>query len=226
MKLQHTVTRLVVALLILGALAGAYTAGSHGIFEKVAAGLDQDESTSKGFKSIDKVDQDELPESTLPKPGDFWSTSPFGPDWDPFKDMQNMHKHMDNLFEQAFKGFPGGAGPIGFRLDASMPEIKTKDTGDAYEVTCKLPGVDMDSVNINAAEDSIEISGKHSTRGASSANGGQFQTMSTGEFRQRFQLPGPVDESTLKSSLEKDTLTITLKKDDNGPSGLSIPLIP
>jgi len=153
-----------------------------------------------------------------------------------FEDMmeqfEQMQKNMDSMFERwrrrrtdPFSGkfrffqdddtkwyapwrqldIPGS----GLNIRADI-----QDTGNAYIVTCDIPGMDKDQINITFSDNVLTIEGNKETLIEKQDDRGNIlrQERSYGSFSRTFVLPGQIKQDQIKSTYKDGVLTIILPK--------------
>ena len=82
-----------------------------------------------------------------------------------------LHREMNRLFDDVFRGFDLASSGIGERpfdrgmFDRSMgwPNIEVSETGNEVKVTAELPGLDEKDVDIRLSDGVLVISGEKKT---------------------------------------------------------------
>lgn len=127
---------------------------------------------------------------------------------DRYGDMVPLRSVMDRLFESAFApALLAGRGEGGFGGFG----IDVEEDDDAYYVSCQLPGVNPDDVELNVHENVISISGEMRRE----AREGRRQVMREsqhGRFERHVSLATPVDAQKTEATFKDGVLEITLPK--------------
>lgn len=111
------------------------------------------------------------------------------------------------------------------------------ESDDAYLVTLDVPGVSLDSIEIEMHEDTLSISGSRTAveevAGDASADGqvesspkptARRRERLFGEFGRKIRLPHPVEQDDVSASLSDGVLVITLPKADPDKGKRRIPV--
>jgi HSP20 family molecular chaperone IbpA len=81
--------------------------------------------------------------------------------WDPFREMEEMHRRMDDLFSQAF-GFslPEMSMPRAMMTGGNdtEPDVDIYENDTEFVIHAFLPGVNQNDIQVNATENSISLS--------------------------------------------------------------------
>ena len=73
-----------------------------------------------------------------------------------------LHREMNRLFDEAFRGFgllEGGAGSEAITSGVAVPRIDVSETDQDLKVFAELPGVDQNDVEITLSDDVLTIRG-------------------------------------------------------------------
>jgi HSP20 family protein len=130
--------------------------------------------------------------------------------WDPFRDLRAIQERMNRLFETALSGsdFEGQDSGIG----RWSPVSDVVETDGEVVVSCELPGLEKDRIDINLSGSVLIVSGeRHVERETGSE---QFHRIerSYGPFQRSFNLPSGVDAEKISAQYQDGVLTITLAK--------------
>ena len=78
---------------------------------------------------------------------------------------QDMKREMDELFESLSQGRRPWISPL-WRKSSLLPLINVRETRDSYIVTCEVPGMKIENLNIKIEEDALDITGRAKHRRA------------------------------------------------------------
>jgi HSP20 family protein len=128
--------------------------------------------------------------------------------WDPFDDVRGLHRRMDRLFGDFFRGphvVLWEPAELGFALDVY-------ETDDALVVKGALPGVRPDEVDISVTGDVLTIKGE--TKSEEETKNGSYhrRELRYGAFARSVPLPTRVDHDKAEATFENGILTVTLPK--------------
>ena len=130
------------------------------------------------------------------------------PSWEfksPFAELDRMRRQMDRLLE-------GMAGPYQ-RLDAGVfPLINLTETKDSYFVRAELPGVDGSDLDIQAAANSLSISGERKLPAENQEARWHRREREAGKFSRMIAMPGEINPNQVDASLVNGILTVVVPK--------------
>ena len=123
-----------------------------------------------------------------------------------------LHREMNRLFDEAFRGFdfaPLGISDRFFGGGASWPNIEVAETDKEIKVTAELPGLDEKDIDVLLANGVLTISGEK--RAETGDKDRLFSERYYGRFERRIPLED-VDENKVTALFKKGVLTVTLPK--------------
>lgn len=130
--------------------------------------------------------------------------------WDPFRDLSTIHERMNRLFETALSGsdFGDEDGDVG----RWAPVSDVFETDDAIVVSCELPGLSQDQIEIKLADNVLTVSGERRVDRDSEAQ--QFHRIerSYGPFSRSFTVPASIDASKIAANYRGGILAVILPK--------------
>lgn len=136
---------------------------------------------------------------------------------DPFL---QLHREMNRLFDDTFRGFGGGEGGQGG--GTIMPSLDVHDIDDGIEVTAELPGVAKDDIDLSLDGDMLTISGeKKNERKDERAH---VVERSYGSFRRSVQLPFAPDPGKVQADCDNGILRIRLPRGAEQERSKKIPI--
>lgn len=121
----------------------------------------------------------------------------------PFTDLQ---REIDRLFEDFTRGYaPAGATTLTPRMDVIESDTE-------IELTAELPGLEEKDVQVNYADGVLSIRGEKSAGKEEKDKNYRLIERSYGSFERSLQLPPGVDPDTIKATIAKGILTVTVPK--------------
>jgi HSP20 family protein len=120
-----------------------------------------------------------------------------------------LHREMNRLFDEAFRGFdlaPFGAGRL---LGAGLPNIEVNDTGKEVTISAELPGLDEKDVEVELTNGVLVIKGEKRTETEDKDR--LFSERSYGRFERRIPVDD-VDTDKVSATFKNGVLTVTLPK--------------
>lgn len=133
--------------------------------------------------------------------------------WDPFAEIEYLHREMDRWFDRLFPFSPftrwSSDVETGFE-----PAVDIYETSNELLVFATLPGVDMKDIHVEATPDTLIIRGERKpliseedvTVHHRSAWGGH------GTFEARYDLPVEVNPNKVKATFRNGILEVRLPK--------------
>ena len=138
-----------------------------------------------------------------------------------FGDMRDIQNYMNRMFKE-FWGVSGkqlpsdscGCSIVPVDENVQSPFVDVRDVEDNIIVTADMPGVDKEDVNISVSENTLEISteSKEEVSEEKKDEGFVRRERYYTRFYRRVPLPGQVDESSARATLNNGVLEITLPK--------------
>jgi HSP20 family protein len=124
----------------------------------------------------------------------------------PFHELDVMQRQMDRLFD-ALNGQSAG------RVSAGVfPPVNLTEDQENYYVRAELPGIEADKLDIQAAGNSLSISGERNI--AEEGNGVRYHRRERegGTFSRVITLPGDINAEKVDAEMANGILTITIAK--------------
>jgi HSP20 family protein len=157
-------------------------------------------------------------------PFNMMTPTPLNPNaWDPFKEMEEVHKQMDRMFDDAFGRFDRSPQFSDFAQGFSFnPKSEISEDDHQYTVHIDLPGVDQSKIKAKLDGRTLTISGVYDAKVEHKLSGKEIvKEKEVGEFERVMTLPGPAKSEGMKVNYDKGVLTITIPKDTSyGVTGL------
>ena len=141
--------------------------------------------------------------------------TPFDPgNWEPFSEMDEIHRQMDAMFNDAFGRF-GQTPRLGelFEDSTFTPRMDLVDEGDRYAVRLDVPGTEEANIDVTVKDQvlTVETTSKHEADGTQN-NQALRRERRIGRFHRQIRLPEPVDAASMETEYEDGVLTITISK--------------
>lgn len=127
-----------------------------------------------------------------------------------------LHREIDRLFDEAFRGFPS-------MLRGSLkwpdvtpimlsPNLDIKETDDNYEVTVEVPGVDKEDVDIRVEGNTLTIHGEKKQEKKEDKENYHCVERHYGSFERRLALPEDANADNINAKFKDGVLTIDIKR--------------
>lgn len=134
-----------------------------------------------------------------------------GGDWE--HPIMQLHREMDRLFSDAFKGFGSAAFPTMKSLERFLkPKLDIVAGDQDYTITVEVPGIDEKEVNVEIVDDTLVISGEKKQEKEEKEKDYLRMERSYGSFSRILSLPGDADQQAVKAAFKNGVLTLTLPR--------------
>lgn len=142
--------------------------------------------------------------------------------WSPLKEIEEIRKEMDRLFEEFLspvKRKPVSTGGI------ISPNIDIFERGNEIVIHVELPGVNKEDIDLTITDDRLVIKGEIKKPEGASEEDYILNERSYGAFSRTVNLPVDVDKSSVKANFKNGLLEITiLRKEKAKPKEIKIQL--
>jgi HSP20 family protein len=139
-----------------------------------------------------------------------------GEAWRPF---DALRKEVDRLFENFGDDFWGRPMRSLARLErdwskqlAAAPAVDVTESGNAYEITAELPGLDEKNIEVNVANGGLSIRAEKKEEKEETRKDYYVSERRYGSFERNFALPEGVDVSKIEATFKNGVLKVTLPK--------------
>ena len=128
--------------------------------------------------------------------------------WEPLREMQQMRRRLEHEFERLMPrvtwapALPEGA------EEMFLPEVDIEQTADEIVMSADLPGMKVEDVSVEVAEDSITVAGTRKREKEVKEEGYYLSEREFGQFARRVQLPAKVKDQEAKAPFKDGVLTI------------------
>lgn len=163
------------------------------------------------YRLSEKLDSLESPRIAESAPQPYSSGIDFDNPWSWMQaDMNRMQAQMDHMFESAFNGAP----MMNQGIWDNDNQVSLSEEGDDYIVKAKIPGADKSDINVKLDDRLLSLSASVQGNRNDSSGGstGFHREIYSSSFQQAMTLPGPVDDSRMKSDYKDGVLTVTIPK--------------
>lgn len=142
------------------------------------------------------------------------STSNASPEWDPFRQMQQMQQEIDRAIHRATEEFEAGSKAALFQPGIGYSSsFDLQDRKDHYELHAYLPDVKASDVNVKVDNDrTLHISVTQRKQETKKTSGGSASFTELGKYEQVITLPEPVRSSDMKIDRQDHEVVITIPK--------------
>jgi len=126
-----------------------------------------------------------------------------------------LHREMNRLFDEAFRGFglpEGGAGSEAIAFGVAVPRIDVSETDQDLKVFAELPGVDQNDVEITLSDDVLTIRGEKKVAHENQQQNYHVMERSYGSFARSIRLPFTVNPDQVQATFKDGVLSVALPK--------------
>lgn len=146
-----------------------------------------------------------------------------------FREMDTLHKEMDRLFEDFWKGSgrhsmmspPWQSTMTPWAHSEVMPHIDETEDEKSFHIQVELPGMDKDDVDITLSNGVLTIRGEKKREDEEKGKDFYRKERSFGAFRRSLPIPAEVDESKIDASFKKGVLNIELPKTEEARKNIT-----
>jgi len=133
-----------------------------------------------------------------------WFT--FEPRWEPFREMEQLRRDMDRLWDQTY--FPGRV-----RTRAGVfPPVNISQDNDHIYVRAELAGLQPQDLEITFQDNSLVLKGERKIPTEAKVLGYHRREREAGTFRRLIRLPERIDPGKVEAVFKDGILTISLAK--------------
>ena len=140
-------------------------------------------------------------------------------EWRPF---ESLKREIDQLFadfgisawrhpfgRSTFETEPFWRGELGL---AKAPAVDVVDTGQAYEITAELPGMDINNIDVKFSDGALTIKGEKTEEKEEKKKDSYLSERRYGSFSRSFRVPDGVDADKIEANFKNGVLKLILPK--------------
>jgi HSP20 family protein len=144
--------------------------------------------------------------------------------WSPIKELEEMRKDMDRLFEEFFSPITRRRrGWLKPEMGVIVPNIEMYDRKNEIVVKAELPGVAKEDIDLTITKDSLTLKGETKKEEEVKEEDYYACERSYGSFTRTIALPVEVDSEKAKAAFKNGVLEIVLpKKEEAKPKEIKI----
>jgi len=143
--------------------------------------------------------------------------------WSPFKELEDMRKDIERMFEEFFEPFSRRRRRWWSREGMIVPNIDVYDKKGEVVVKAELPGVEKDNIDITVTKDTLTIKGEIKKDEEVKEEDYYAREISYGSFARTIALPVEVDSEKAKATFKNGILEIVLpKKEEAKPKEIKV----
>ena len=140
---------------------------------------------------------------------------------DPFSELENLQKQMNQLFDFSLSRSPWGDTTL---LGGQWaPAIDIYDSKDNFLVKADLPGLTKDEIEVSVQDNNLVLKGEKKKDTEISEDNYFKSERFYGSFFRTIPLPSAVDSGKVEAAYQDGVLTLTLpKKEESKPKQITI----
>ncbi|QPJ66399.1 MAG: Hsp20/alpha crystallin family protein [Candidatus Nitrohelix vancouverensis] len=131
--------------------------------------------------------------------------------WDPFREINQLQEEVNRRFSNR-------------RVDAvAYPKVNIWQTDEGCTVTCELPGLSPEDLDISVKNRELTLKGERKTGESTSDESYFVKERSFGKFSRTIKLPFRVDSDKTEAHFKNGILTISLRlPEEDKPKTIAI----
>lgn len=140
-------------------------------------------------------------------------------EWDPFKDLFDLQKEINRLFETSFSRLPQRF----ISEESFAPAIDLYEDENEYVVEAELPGLKQDEIKVSVEDDILTISGEKKREKEVKKENLYRSERFYGKFERQIVLPQNTEKDNIKASYKNGVLKVVIpKKEEAKPKRVDI----
>lgn len=140
-------------------------------------------------------------------------------EWDPFKDLIDLQKEINRLFETSFSRLPQRF----VSEETFAPAIDLYEDENEYVVEAELPGLKQGEIKVSVEDDILSISGEKKREKEVKEENLYRSERFYGKFERQIVLPQNADRENIKASYKDGVLKVIIpKKEEAKPKKVDI----
>lgn len=120
--------------------------------------------------------------------------------------FDTLQREVDRVFDSFTRGLPT------FATRPAYPSMDVIETDKEIEIWCELPGLEEKDVNVSLSDGVLTIEGEKRAEREEKGRAYQLHERSYGAFTRSLALPAKVDPESVKASMKKGVLKLTVAK--------------
>jgi HSP20 family protein len=140
--------------------------------------------------------------------------------WDPFEEVVDLHKRMDEIFGEFF-----GRTPVAMAATEAVwsPLVDVHETKEGFNLQVELPGVKQEDIQLTIEGNSLLLKGERKRENEVKEENYHRIERSYGTFQRSIVLPSVVDPNRVKATYRDGVLQIQLpKKEEAKPKEIKV----
>jgi len=133
---------------------------------------------------------------------------------EPISPFLTLHREMNRLFDDVFRGFGTGMPGLTTR-GLGWPSVEMVETDQGLRVSAELPGLEEKDVELLINDDVLTLRGEKRAETADKERG--YSERSYGRFERVIALPFAVEQDKVEASFKNGVLSVTLPRSAKAP---------
>jgi HSP20 family protein len=133
---------------------------------------------------------------------------------DSWMELRMMQDRINRIMEESFGRIgPRPPAPLAMPVPEFAPEVDLTETDKAFTVTCDLPGMEKDKIEVTFKEGTLIIRGtREVVKDEGKSPDWYLHERSAGSFERAISFNAEVKENEIKAEYKNGVLTVTLPK--------------
>ena len=132
--------------------------------------------------------------------------------WDPFKEMDELHRRLNSLMTLAPRR--GGDGNEAMTVAEWMPSVDITEDDKEYVIKAELPEVHKEDVKVTVEHGVLTISGERKFEKEEKGRKYHRIERAYGNFARSFTVPDDADDGKVKAEFKDGLLAVHLAKNE------------
>jgi len=141
-----------------------------------------------------------------------------------FEPLFDLHREMNRLFDDAFRGSATGGSGGGGQQGIVAPRLDVREDEQELCITADMPGVDPANIDLRIEGDMLTMSGERQDRQERQQQNFHVMERSYGRFQRSLQLPFSPDPGQVSARFENGVLEMHVPKQGAQERSHRIPL--
>jgi len=129
--------------------------------------------------------------------------------WDPFRELVDMQRSMDQLIRNFGPTGPRGEEPIGTNF---IPPVDVYEDEHGVTLKMEVPGIDEKDLDVRVENNTLTVHGERKFDKEEKEENYQRIERRYGAFTRSFTLPSTVETDNIQAEYDKGVLNIHLNK--------------
>ena len=139
--------------------------------------------------------------------------------WNPYNDLVNMQKEMNDLFERSW----GRARREPASFGSFIPPVDIRENKNEYVVQMDLPGIEQKDIFVGMEDGTLTIRGERKYEEEKKDESATTVERAFGTFIRSFSLPGTADAEKIAAAYKNGVLTVTIpKREEAKPRAIKV----